>query len=62
MENMDFIINVNERCVEPLGIKGMCPWWIKLGGVYSPDEIRNSMFLTLMKKALIGGIGGRRQN
>ena len=29
---------------------------------YNPDEIRNCMFLLLMKKALMGGIGGRRQN
>ena len=28
---------------------------------YAPYEVRNSMFLPLMKKALMGGIGGRRQ-
>ena len=28
---------------------------------YAPYKIRNSMFLPLMKKALMGGIGGRRQ-
>ena len=26
------------------------------------DEIRNNMFLPLMKKAFMGGIGGRPQN
>ena len=30
--------------------------------IYNPDEIWNSMFLPLMKKALMGGIGGRSQN
>ena len=29
---------------------------------YAPDEIRNSMFLPLMKKALMGVIEGRHQN
>ena len=29
---------------------------------YAADEIRNNMFLPLIKKALTGGIGGRRQN
>ena len=27
---------------------------------YTPDEIQNSIFLPLMKKALMGGIWGRR--
>ena len=29
---------------------------------YASGEIQNSMFLPLMRKALMGGIGGRRQN
>ena len=29
---------------------------------YAPDEIRKSMFLTMIKKALVGGIWGRLQN
>ena len=28
---------------------------------YAPDEIINGMFLPLMKKSLIRGIGGRRK-
>ena len=31
-------------------------------GAYAPDQIRNSMFLPLRKKALMGGIGDRRYN
>ena len=29
---------------------------------YAPDEIRISIFLPLMKKAFMGGIGGKHQN
>ena len=43
--------------VEPWGISGICLWWIK-PFKYTPDEIRNSMFLPQMKKSLVG----RRQN
>ena len=30
--------------------------------MHAPDEIRNSMFMPRIKKALMGGIGCRRQN
>ena len=51
------------RCVEPWGTRGKCPWWIKSEeGAYSPSkyapvEIRNNMFLPLMKKLSFEGIG-----
>ena len=31
-------------------------------GAYTPEDIPNSIFLSLIKKAFNGGIGGRRQN
>ena len=37
-------------------------WVICPPSRYAPDEIRDSIFLPLMKKALMEGIGGRRQN
>ena len=44
------------------------PLWNKLGGgIFPPsknalDEIRNNMYLPLMKKVFMEGIGGRHQN
>ena len=36
-------------------------WGICRPSKYAPDKIQNSMFLPLMKKAQMGGIGGRRK-
>ena len=46
-----------QRPVEPWGIRCICPL-----PKYAPDEIQNSMFLPLMKKAFVEGIEGRCQN
>ena len=49
--------------------RGMSGHKLNQGGICPPPffkyafgEIQNSMFLPLMKKALLGGIEGRRQN
>ena len=42
-----------QRRKEPWGIRGICSD-DDMPSKYAPDEIQNSMFLPLMKKALIG--------
>ena len=47
-----------EAC-RPVGHKAHMPLMnqIRGEGTYAPDEFKDSMFLPLMKRALIGGIG-----
>ena len=53
--------NIGTRVVSSRDISGALNKIRCAPSKYAPEEIKNSMFLPLIKKAFMGGIGGRHQ-